>query len=131
MADSPAVLQANETFYDAFAAADMDSMADVWSRDEPVAVIHPGTLPVTGRDRVLRSWRDILETATGVDIVCVDPQVQLYGDLAIVLCQERINGHLLAASNTFRRTGSAWVLVLHQASAVAAIVAPARSGVVH
>ena len=131
MADSDAVLKANGTFYAAFAAADMESMMAVWASEQPIAVIHPGTLPVTGRQAVLQSWRDILEPAAAVDIVCVDPQVQLHGDVAIVLCQERINGHLLAASNTYRRTADSWSLVLHQAGAVATTVAPARSSVVH
>jgi ketosteroid isomerase-like protein len=137
MADSDAVLQAavlqaNETFYAAFAVADMGSMMEVWAHDEPVAVIHPGTRPVAGREQVLQSWRDIFQTASAVDIVCVDPQVQLHGELAIVLCQERINGYQLAASNTYRRTTEGWFLVLHQAGPVAAAaVAPARSSVVH
>ncbi len=131
MTDSDTALEANETFYAAFATADMESMMAVWARDEPVAVIHPGTLPVTGHQAVLQSWRDILEPAAAVDIVCVDPQVQLHGDMAMVLCQERINGHLLAASNIYRRTADGWSLVLHQAGAVATMVAPARSSVVH
>ena len=131
MADFDAVLRANETFYAAFAAADMDAMTDVWAHDAPVAVIHPGTLPVTGRDAVLQSWREIIEPASTIDIVCIDPQVQHQGDVAVVVCQERINGHVLAASNTYRRTASGWALVLHQAGAVATMVVPARSSVVH
>ena len=131
MANSDAVRRANEAFYAAFATADMAAMTAVWARDLPVAVIHPGTLPLTGRERVLQSWREILAPATAVDIVCVDPQLQLHGDVAVVLCQERINGHLLAASNTYRRTAEGWFLVLHQAGAVATMVASARSSVVH
>ncbi len=131
MVDSDAVLQANETFYAAFAAADMEAMSAVWARDEPVAVIHPGTLPLTGLEPVLQSWREILAPASAVDIVCVEPQVQIHGDVAVVLCQERVNGHLLAASNAYQRTAEGWFLVLHQAGAVATVVAPARSSVVH
>ena len=131
MADSDAVLRANETFYAAFAAADMDAMTGVWAQDVPIAVIHPGTLPVSGRDEVLQSWREIIEPAAAIDIVCINPKVQLLGDVAIVVCQERINGHVLAASNTYRQTASGWALVLHQAGAVATMVAPARSSVVH
>ncbi len=131
MADSDAVLRANDAFYAAFAAADMKAMADIWAHEEPVAVIHPGTLAVVGREPVLESWREILASAASVDIVCADPQVQLLGDVAVVLCQERIGGHMLAASNTFRRTGGGWFLVLHQAGPVAADMAPVQSSVVH
>ncbi|MDH3738094.1 MAG: nuclear transport factor 2 family protein [Alphaproteobacteria bacterium] len=131
MADSDAVLQINAAFYAAFATADMDAMMAVWTRDAPVAVIHPGTLPVVGRDPVQESWREILTPAREIDIACVDPTVQIHGDTAIVLCHERINGHLLAASNTYRRVSEGWLLVMHQAGAVAAIVGSARSSVVH
>jgi ketosteroid isomerase-like protein len=131
MPETDAVLRANETFYAAFAAADMEAMTVVWANDGPVSVIHPGMLPVTGRENVLQSWREILAPADIFDIVCVDPHVQLHGDVAVVLCQERVNGHLLAASNTYRRTADGWVLVLHQAGSVANMVAPARSSVVH
>ena len=131
MADSDAVLQVNATFYAAFAAADMAAMAAVWAHDAPVAVIHPGTPAIAGREAVLQSWREIFAPAVAVDIACVDPQVQLHGDFAIVLCQERINGHFLAASNTYRQTGDGWSLVMHQAGAVAVMVASARPSVVH
>jgi ketosteroid isomerase-like protein len=131
MPETDAVLRANETFYAAFAEADIEAMGAVWAGEEPVSVIHPGMLPITGREGVLQSWRQILEPANTFDIVCVDPHVQLHGDVAIVLCQERIDGHLLAASNTYRRTTDGWALVLHQAGPVANMVAPARSSVVH
>ncbi len=131
MPETEAVLRANETFYAAFAAADIEAMNALWASDGPVAVIHPGMLPVTGRKSVLRSWRDILAPANTFDIVCIDPQVQIHGDVAVVLCQERVGGHRLAASNTYRRTADGWALVLHQAGPVANVVAPARTSVVH
>ena len=131
MPETDAVLRANETFYAAFAAADIEAMTAVWADEEPVSVIHPGMLPLAGREQVLQSWREILGPADTFDIVCVDPQVQLYGDVAVVLCQERVGGHLLAASNTYRRTAGGWALVMHQAGSVANVVAPTRSSVVH
>ena len=50
MPETDAVLRTNETFYAAFAAADMDAMTMVWAGDGPVSVIHPGMLPVSGRE---------------------------------------------------------------------------------
>ncbi|NNE83248.1 MAG: SnoaL-like domain-containing protein [Alphaproteobacteria bacterium] len=133
MTDSDAVLRANETFYAAFAAADMAMMTAVWASDLPVAVTHPGTRPLIGRDEVLQSWRDILESASAVDIICTDPQVQFHGDVAVVLCQEHLNGYRLSASNTYRLTGDGWRLVFHQAGPVAVETpsAAASSSVVH
>jgi len=129
--DMDAVRRANGVFYTAFAGADMTAMADVWADDGPVAVLHPGQPPVHGRERVLASWQEILGPHTVFDIVCLDPHIELYGDVAIVICQEVVNGHLLAASNTFVSTSDGWKLVLHQASPIAAALAPARSRGVH
>ena len=125
MPDSDAVLHA------AFAAADIQAMMRIWADQGPVSVIHPGTLPVVGRAPVLQSWRDIFAAVDAVDIVCLAPQAQMLGDVAMVLCQERVHGHLLAASNTYREMSDGWKLVMHQAGSVAGQVAAAPSSVVH
>lgn len=131
MVDSDAVLIANEAFYAAFAAADMDAMIGVWATEGPVAVIHPGLLPITGLQAVLQSWREALEPRVPIDIVCIDPVAQIHGDVAIVLCEEQVNNYRLAASNVYRRTGNAWQMVMHQAGPVAGALALSGSDAVH
>ena len=40
--DLEAVLEANQAFYDAFEAHDIDAMSDLWEHTDRVACTHPG-----------------------------------------------------------------------------------------
>ena len=57
MSNPEAVLFANEAFYAAFRAGDMDAMAALWAEDHAVVCLHPGAGPIHGREAVLESWR--------------------------------------------------------------------------
>jgi hypothetical protein len=113
-----AVLFANEAFYRAFADRDIAAMEEIWSRQEPVACIHPGWSPVIGRERVLESWRAILGNPASPAIVCLRPQAFLRGDSAFVICYEDVNGALLIATNIFVREEQHWKIMHHQAGPV-------------
>jgi ketosteroid isomerase-like protein len=114
------VLEANEGFYRAFAARDVEAMASLWAEAAPVACIHPGWDVLDGREEVLRSFRAILESPSAPDVRCTMAQVHLLGEAAFVTCHELVQGARLVATNTFVREGSAWRLVHHQASQLAA-----------
>jgi hypothetical protein len=60
VSDQISVLFANEAFYAAFAARDIEAMDELWSRRPNVTCIHPGWSPLIGRDSVMQSWRAIL-----------------------------------------------------------------------
>ncbi len=60
MAEKEAVLFANEAFYRSFADGDFAAMEALWSRNSPVACIHPGWPPLSGRAKIMESWRGIL-----------------------------------------------------------------------
>lgn len=112
------ILAANQAFYDAFRAEDGDAMDALWARRAPVACIHPGWPALRGRDVVVASWRAIM--ANGAPpIRCASPQLQLLGEVAVVLCEELIGGGRLAATNVFVREDGRWLLVHHQAGQVA------------
>src|SRR5436189_231886 len=64
-----AILFANESFYRAFAARDAAAMEALWATDLPVACIHPGWAPLTGRAAVMQSWRNILSNANAPKVV--------------------------------------------------------------
>ena len=49
------VLAANEAFYDAFAAGDMEAMSAIWAKEADVTCLHPGWNPIFGRQEVLDS----------------------------------------------------------------------------
>ena len=123
-ADREVVLFANEAFYSAFRGRDMAAMAALWAERAPVAVIHPGWQALTGRDRVLASWRTILEGPNPPDITCHGATAHLCGEVAYVLCYERVGGGVLVATNIFAREGRVWRMVHHQAGPTAATEPP-------
>ncbi|MBM3586139.1 MAG: nuclear transport factor 2 family protein [Alphaproteobacteria bacterium] len=112
-----AVIAANAAFYDAFAAGALDAMGDVWARGAPVTCIHPGWGVLAGRDEVMASWAAILTAPERPAIACIDPQAMVLGDVALVVCFERVGGGFLAATNGFVREDGAWRMVHHQAGA--------------
>ena len=120
MTDSDAVLAANLEFYRAFAARDLAAMEALWARQAPVACIHPGWPPLCDRDEVMESWDGILANPDAPRIACFDEQVLLYGDTALVVCEEELDGGTLIASNLFVREERAWRIAHHQAGQLVA-----------
>ena len=116
--DRDAVLSANLEFYRAFTMRDIAAMEALWACVAPVVCIHPGWTALAGRQEVIRSWRSILSNPESPHVMCHDDQVFLYGDTAIVLCEEELDSSHLAATNIFVREEGAWRLVHHQASQI-------------
>ncbi len=120
MEDSDAVLAANLEFYRAFTTRDAEAMDALWARRAPVACVHPGWPALTDRNAVIESWRGILSNPGSPRIACYDERVFLYGDTALVVCEEELDGGTLIASNWFVREDSQWRLAHHQASQLVA-----------
>jgi ketosteroid isomerase-like protein len=118
MTDRDAVLAANLEFYRAFATRDIALMEALWARRAPVACLHPGWTAFTERDEILDSWRGILANPEAPRVACFAEEVLLYGDVALVLCEEELDGGTLAASNLFVREDGAWRLAHHQAGQI-------------
>lgn len=119
MPDRDALLFANEAFYRAFADRDFDAMDAIWAGDEPIACIHPGWGPITGRDAVMQTWAAIMGNPNAPVIVCSNATAYVFGATGFVICFEEIAGQHLVATNVFVRHGSVWRLVHHQAGPTA------------
>lgn len=115
MSQHDAVLFANEAFYLAFRTRDMSAMADLWAEKVPVSCIHPGWPPLSGRTEVLQSWEGILGGDASPEISCHGAKAHVYGDLATVICFERVPDSYLIATNVFMREDGLWKIVHHQA----------------
>jgi SnoaL-like protein len=120
MDDSDAVLAANLEFYRAFTTRDVAAMDALWARRAPVACVHPGWPPLSDRDAVMESWRGILSNPDSPRIVCYDERAFLYGDTALVVCEEELAAGTLIASNWFVREDGAWRMAHHQAGQLVA-----------
>ena len=118
LSDEDAVLSANLEFYRAFNNRDAKAMDALWAVDSPVVCVHPGWTALAGREVVIRSWRDILTNAEAPHVMCHDDRAFLYGDMAIVQCEEELDTGHLAATNIFVREDGAWRLIHHQASQI-------------
>src|SRR5205823_3677000 len=85
MTDQDAVLAANLEFYRAFAARDLSAMDALWAQ-------RAGWTAIKDREAIIESWAGILSNPGAPRIACYDEQVFLYGDVALVLCEEELEG---------------------------------------
>ena len=123
------VLAANDAFYAAVEAGDLDRLREVSSADRPLVCVHPGVDPIHGTSGVLRSWALIMANTEYIQFFLTDVSVSLADDVAAVTCTENIltageaqtatfHGGKAHALNVFTREGTGWRLWLHQASPV-------------
>lgn len=117
MTEADEVLTANLEFYSAFGRGDYADMDAIWARRASVVCLHPGWTILEGREAVMESWRHVLRDPD-FRIMCHDERVHLYGDVAIVWCEEELSGGLLAATNVFIREDGSWRMIHHQSSAI-------------
>ena len=114
-----AVLDANSAFYRAFARRDLQAMEELWATGAPVACVHPGWDALRGREAVMASWTTLLE-GDAPAISCSSASAHVVGEVAWVLCRERIPGAPpVAATNVFVRERGAWRICHHHAGLVA------------
>jgi ketosteroid isomerase-like protein len=118
MTDTDQVLAANLAFYRAFTERDVEAMDRLWARRRPVACTHPGWSVLRERDAIMASWRNILANPDAPRVACHDEEVLLYGDMAIVICEEELPGNALAASNVFVKEDGEWRLAHHHSGPI-------------
>jgi ketosteroid isomerase-like protein len=116
LTDTDAVLKANLDFYRAFNERSLEAMKALWSSTAPLLCVHPGWTALAGRDAVIQSWRAVLANPDAPRVMCHDDRAFLYGDLAIVQCEEELDSGHLVATNIFIRESGTWKMIHHQAS---------------
>ena len=121
------VVAANEAFYAAVEAGDLDRLRELSCSGQELVCVHPGVEPIHGTSAVLRSWALIMANAEYIQFFLTDVTVSVAGDVAAVTCTENIltageattfHGGKARALNVFAREGAGWRLWIHQASPV-------------
>lgn len=128
MSDTEDVLRANEDFYAAVEAGDLDRLRAQWAAGRDVVCVHPGAGPIHGLSAVMRSWALLLAGTPFVQFVLTDVEVSMSQDVAILTCTENMltageavgdfRGGQVSALNVFCRTSDGWRMWAHQAAPV-------------
>ena len=108
-------LFANDAFYLAFAARDIDHMDALWARDSPVICLHPGWPALTSRAKIIASWQRILGNPQQQPIDVYNAEALAFADAVAVVCYEELDGNVMVATNLFITENDRTVLVHHQA----------------
>mgnify|MGYP001826729106 CR=1 FL=1 len=109
--DRDAVLALNTEFYRAFRESDIAAMDRVWSEQEPVAVKHPSSGRIDGRDAVLKSWAQIMRRPP--DISCDVEAIRFSDGGWAVTCLEHLNPGSVRMINIFRKDAGEWKMIYH------------------
>lgn len=125
------ILEINNAFYQAFSNSDIQAMESLWSSQHDVAVIHPGWSALHGRDSVLSSWRQIMESGNSPTINCLDAKVYLQDKIAIVICTEKLSEGSLIATNIFVMEDNSWKMIHHQAGPLPDLVVHSEKQSLH
>ena len=126
--DTAAVLAANEAFYTAVEAGDLDALKELWCGHDATVCLHPGASPIHGTAAVMRSWALIMANTDYIQFFLTDVEVTVAGDTAAVTCTENVltgedrsdalRGAKAHALNVFIRSPDGWRLWIHQAAPV-------------
>ena len=120
--DVEALLAANQAFYDAFEAADLDAMSEVWQHGDDVLCTHPGWATLQGWAKIVASWYAIFQNPQRLQFILTDPSPSVRGDVGWVSVTENLlDGpatSTVAAINLFVRDDRGWSMVAHHGSPV-------------
>lgn len=120
---SAAVLEVNQSFYDAFEASDLNAMSDLWVHDDRVLCVHPGWSALRGWAAVASSWAVMFDGPQHIQFIVTDEHVSISGDTAWVSCDENLltagASATVNALNIFERSeGGDWRMVAHHGAPV-------------
>ncbi len=124
LTDLEAVKEANQRFYEAFGALDIQAMDDLWEPSDRALCVHPGWQPIVGWEPIRDSWRGIFHNTTLMHFNIQYINVAVAGDSGWVTCVENISSVLqgrasnfgVLVTNIFVRTSLGWRMVAHHAS---------------
>lgn len=120
MSDQDSVKAANEEYYQAYNARDIEAMDRIWAKNVAVACIHSSYPKLSSREDVLKSYRVIFDVPNLPQLIHQQDTITVTGDTALVTAYETWAGgkNTYAATKVFVREDGEWRLVLHHSSPV-------------
>ena len=116
-------MEAENAFYDAFRAGDIEAMMRVWTVSFDVACVHPSGPRLEGGPDIRKSWELIFEDGLQREFKLRSRRVVGSEDCRIHLVEENITvaGTSLVsppvlATNVYQQLQDGWYMVLHHAS---------------
>lgn len=117
------MLAANQRFYDAFEAGDLDAMSDLWEHSDRVVCTHPGWNSLRSWASIAASFFALFQGGQEMQFILTGTHVEVVGDVAWVSLDENLLatdiGGTMSAVNVFVRVGGEWRLVVHHSSPIA------------
>ncbi len=119
-----ALKAANQRFYEAFGALDLQKLEAVCDTSDRALCVHPGWPPLVGWEGIRQSWENIFNNTTLMHFNIQHVNVVVAGDTGWVTCLENISSVLqgrasnfgILATNIFIRTPQGWKMIAHHAS---------------
>ena len=127
MRNEATVREANEAFYRAFEAMDVEQMAQSWVQSDATVCVHPGWDTLHGWPQIRESWRTIFANTGYMRFNASDVRIQIMEETACVSCIENIftviDGMTIhsrvACTNIFVWREERWLLLIHHGSPIA------------
>lgn len=88
------LMAANQAFYGAFEALDLDAMAAIWEESDRIFCVHPGWQVLRGHGAVMKSWTAIMANTSRIQFTLTGVEARLSGEVGIVMLHENITSQV-------------------------------------
>jgi ketosteroid isomerase-like protein len=120
----PTPEDAEQAFYEAVEASDLDALMAVWAEDDEIVCVHPNGERLLGQPVIRESWRKILASGRKLH-VRLEHAVRWQGLMLAthsvvetVLIDGESEALHLAATNVYVRGPAGWRMLVHHASPI-------------
>lgn len=120
----PTPEDAEQAFYEAAEAGDLDALMAVWAEDDEVVCVHPNGERLIGQAAIRDSWRKILSAGRKLQVRIEQPvrwqglMLATHNVIETVIIDGENETLQLAASNVYVRGATGWRLLVHHASPI-------------
>jgi len=116
--------EAEDAFYQAFEQADFNLMSSVWADDSYIECIHPMSDRLSGKEKVLNSWRSMFKRPLGLTIKIMAQRhnsgpalaIHIVDEHIILIEEDSMQQSVIHATNIYELKDKGWQMILHHAS---------------